>query len=282
MSGLHDRLVAAIGPTRGDFAWVVEDPSTGETSRHQADVPFPGASTLKLAVLVRLLQLADLGAVRLDAKLRLRAWHQVGGAGVLQYLAPGTDLAVADVATLMIVLSDNTATNMILDVTGCGATTRVLEDGTSAIRRYYGKPGMPVPDDRPWTAIATAEGLASVYRRAIAGTLLSERSLDRFWQVLGRQQDRAMLPRLLGDGVRVAHKTGAIDGVRHDAGVMWVASAGAKASDTEQEGETPAGRPITFVALSRDLDDRRWTVENEGEAAIGRLARAAHDWFAAS
>ena len=282
MVNLHDRLVTALGATRGDFAWVVEDPATGVRSASQPNVPFPGASTLKLAVFVRLLQLADSGTIRLDAHLRLREWHKCGGAGVLQYLASGTTLRIDDLATLMVILSDNTATNLLLDLTGCAPATAVIGDGRSAIRRYYGKPTMPVPDTQPFTAIATAEGLASIYRRALSGSILSDGSRDRFWQTLQRQQDRALMPRFFDDTVTVAHKTGAIDGVRHDAGVFWVPEVSSTAHDpmAARGMVRPKGRPIIFVALSRDLDDRSWSVENAGEAAIGRLARAAFDWFA--
>jgi beta-lactamase class A len=282
MASLHDHLVEALGETRGDFAWVVEDPATGVQSAHQPHVPFPGASTLKLAVFVRLLELADATIVRLDATLRLRDWHKSGGAGVLQYMAPGTALRIDDLATLMIILSDNTATNILLDVTGCAPASATIRDGRSAIRRYYGKPTMPVPDDRPYTAIATAEGLASIFRRALSGSFLTAKSRNQFWRTLERQQDRALMPRFLHDTVRVAHKTGAIEGVRHDAGVFWLPDAPTDEHDpmVVRGTERPVGRPIIFVALSRDLQDRSWSVENAGEAGIGRLARAAFDWFA--
>jgi beta-lactamase class A len=283
MGDLHNHLLEALGATRGDFSWVIENPATGVRSVNQPDTPFPGASTLKLAILVRLLQLADAGRIRLDARLRLRDWHKCGGAGVLQYMASGTELRVDDVATLMVILSDNTATNLLLDLTGCAPATAVIDDGQSAIRRYYGKPRMPLPDSRPYTAIVTSEGLASVYRRALSGSILSEHSRDFFWQTLERQQDRALMPRFLSDTVRVAHKTGAIDGVRHDAGVFWIPNEPSVSHDpmAARGIDRPTGRPIIFVALTRDLVDRSWSVENEGEAAIGRLARAALDWFTA-
>lgn len=286
MTGLDDRLHAAIADVPGEFAWVVEDPATGEASRFRDDETFPGASTLKVAVLAQLLHLIDAGTVRLHARLTLRAWHQVGGAGVLQYFAPGTEIQVADAATLMIALSDNTATNMLLDLTGCAPASATIGDGRSAIRRYYGKPGMPLPDARPYTAIATAAGLASIYRRVLRNDILSDATRALFWQALGRQADRTMMPRLFPDPVAVAHKTGAIDGVRHDAGVFWVPEApgGREAPELDPmaiRGTTsPQGRPIILVVLTQSLGDQRWSVDNAGAVAIGRLARAAYDWFA--
>ena len=85
------------------------------------------------------------------------------------------------------------------------------------------------------------------------------------------------MPRFFDDAVPVAHKTGAIDGVRHDAGVFWVPEVSTAAHDpmAARGAVRPSGRPIIFVVLSRNLDDRSWSVENAGEAAIGRLARAA-------
>ena len=95
MVHLHDRLITALGATRGDFAWVVEDPATGVRSANQPDVPFPGASTLKLAVFVRLLQLADSGTIRLDAPALDTLRQSITVPFILDRASPETTLANA-------------------------------------------------------------------------------------------------------------------------------------------------------------------------------------------
>ena len=94
-----------------------------------------------------------------------------------------------------------------------------------------------------------------------------------------------MAPRHFGPDILIAHKTGAIDGVRNDVGVFWIPDH--KRADDPQPYDPmaisnlsdPSGRPIIFVALSRNLGDLRWTVENAGEVAISRLADAALNYF---
>ena len=290
MADLNSALEAAISGIQGDFAWHIEDPSTGRAWTRNAHEAYPAASTLKVAVFLRLLQLVDDGRVGLDHQIRLRRWHQVGGAGVLQYFSPETSLTVGEVATLMVILSDNTATNMIIDLTGLGAVNNLVASLPGAsrvtrINRYYGKPSMALPDGTNFTAMATANDLATIYREVLAGKILGPIGRQAFWQTLLRQQDRAMAPRHFGPDILIAHKTGAIDGVRNDVGVFWLPDP--TGADEPQAYDPmvipnlsdPSGRPIIFVALSRNLGDLRWTVENAGEAAIGRLAAAALEYF---
>lgn len=290
MTDLNTALEAATAGTPGDFAWHIEDPSTGNVWTREAREAHPGASTLKLAVLLRLLQLVDDGRVGLDHQIRMRRWHQVGGAGVLQYFSPETTLSVCDVATLMVILSDNTATNMIIDLTGLGAVNNLVASlpgatGLTTIHRYYGKTSMAVPEGAHYTAMATANDLATIFREVLARNLLGPGGRHAFWQILLRQQDRALAPRHFGPDILIAHKTGAIDGVRNDAGVFWIpdptVAKGQEVYDPMAIANLadPPGRPIIFVALSRNLGDLRWTVENAGEAAIGRLASATLEYF---
>ena len=290
MTDLNTALEAAIAGIAGDFAWHIEDPSTGNVWTRNAGEAHPGASTLKLAVFLRLLQLVDDGRIDLNHPIRLRRWHQVGGCGVLQYFSPETTLSVGEVATLMVILSDNTATNMIIDLTGLGAVNNLVASlpgasGLTRIHRYYGKPSMALPDGIHHTAMATANDLATIYREVLAGNILGPVGRHAFWQTLLRQQDRAMAPRQFAPDILIAHKTGAIDGVRNDVAVFWIPDP-TVASDPETYDpmaiptrSDPPGRPIIFVALSRDLGDLRWTVENAGEAAIGRLAAATLEYF---
>ena len=293
MPDLNTALEAAIAGTSGHFAWHIEDPSTGEIWSRDAREANPGASTLKLAIFLRLLQLVDDGRVGLDHQIRLRSWHQVGGAGVMQYFSPGTSLSVGEVATLMIILSDNTATNMIIDLTGLGAVNNLVASlsgatGLTTIHRYYGKPSMALPNAINYTAMATANDLAALFREVLAGKILGPVGRHAFWQTLLRQQDRAMAPRHFGPDILIAHKTGAINGVRNDVGVFWIPDPTVAKDPAGYDPmaipnlSDPSGKPIIFVALSRDLGDLRWTVENAGEAAIGRLASATVEHFRAT
>lgn len=82
----------------------------------------------------------------------------------------------------------------------------------------------------------------------------------------------------------MAHKTGSLDGLRHDVGLMWLPERGEERGRRDvmalPPDELPAGRPVVFVAMSQGVPDLSWTVENRAEVAIGRAARAVYDALA--
>ena len=133
MADLNSALEAAISGIQGDFAWHIEDPSTGRAWTRNAHEAYPAASTLKVAVFLRLLQLVDDGRVGLDHQIRLRRWHQVGGAGVLQYFSPETSLTVGEVGLDNQLLSGATESsalvaNACVCCTGLPGLAEALED----------------------------------------------------------------------------------------------------------------------------------------------------------
>ena len=81
----------------------------------------------------------------------------------------------------------------------------------------------------------------------------------------------------------MAHKTGSLDGLRHDVGLLWLPKRGEGRGGEKRDvmalpsDALPSGMPVVFVAMSRGVPDPRWTVENRAEVAIGRAARAVYD-----
>ena len=103
--------------------------ATGETVEWNAEAMFPTASVIKLAVLAEVYRQAATEGLDLQQRMELREDEIVGGSGILKVLGPGLNPTVHDVATLMIVLSDNTATNMLIDlVGGVEAVNRTIHD----------------------------------------------------------------------------------------------------------------------------------------------------------
>ena len=113
--GLRRDLEDLVATYRGVAGIAVRNLATSESVSLRGDETFPSASLIKVAILVTLLDEVHNGRMRLDERTTMVARDRVGGSGVLQHLASGTALTLEDLAWLMITLSDNTATNLLLD-----------------------------------------------------------------------------------------------------------------------------------------------------------------------
>src|SRR5690606_13766359 len=110
------RAIEEISSSFGGVVGVsVHDLTTGETLSLRGDETFSSASLIKVAILVTLMDEVNQGRMRLDERSTLIARDRVGGSGILKHMSSGTSLTLEDLAWLMITLSDNTATNLLLD-----------------------------------------------------------------------------------------------------------------------------------------------------------------------
>ncbi len=249
------QLASIADALDGVLGYVVIDLESGERFERLASETFPLASTIKLAILYELFKQAEEGRLKLDDVRPLERRHVVAGDGVLVELsAPAMPLR--DYATLMVVLSDNTATNLLIDAVGMENVTRRMGSlgikglqlrrkmiDLEAARRGDENTGSPADLARLLTIIYRSEGLTRESSDAIVAIL------------------RKAKPSALRDGVPadvpVANKTGTLDGVQADAGIVYL-----------------PGRPYIFVATSTFLKSNA-----AGEAAIRDASRAAFDYF---
>ncbi|MBD2104204.1 serine hydrolase [Leptolyngbya sp. FACHB-261] len=181
-----------------------------------ATTPFSAASTIKVPVLVAFLQDVDAGKIRLDELLEMRPDLIASEAGDMQYEAPGTKFTALEVADKMITVSDNTATNMLIDRLGGMAklNERFASWGlaATAIRK-------PLPD-LEGTNTTSARDLATLMNLVNQGDLLSLRSRDRMLEIMRRTVTNTLLSPGLGEGAIIAHKTGDIGSVVGDVGLI--------------------------------------------------------------
>lgn len=183
----------------------------------RAEDVFPAASLAKLPIAVELLRRADLGQFDLAERLDTSAEPRVGGGGVLDYLDPATRLTLADLCYLMIGVSDNTAANFLLDLVGMGEVNETLSrlnlPRTRLARRFMDFEARAAHRDN-LTSAADMVGLLSLLRgAAIPGAA-------RLRAFLAGQQLDEDLKELLPLSARLAHKTGSLDGLFHDAGIL--------------------------------------------------------------
>lgn len=260
-------LVAEGEAAGGTVAIVVRHLERGQLHLHAADVPFRAASTIKLPILAALHQAVAHGLLRLEDELTLRPEDQVSGSGVLQVLSPGARLPLRDLAELMIVVSDNTATNMLLARLGLEQVNACLQ-GLGLRGTHVGGPLQVIPVRSGGGNTVTALDLAELLTSIVRGRVVSWDACRRMVATLKRQQVNDALPALLperGGAVlgaipawELAHKTGGISGHQHDVGVLYL-----------------PGQSIVVCVLTRDCGDA-----GAARRLIARVGRAVWEAYA--
>jgi beta-lactamase class A len=230
---------------------------------------------IKVAIMLEAMYEVKAGTHHLDERLTLTKANQVEGSGVLALLQPGLQPTLEDAMTLMIVLSDNTATNLVIDDIGIPAIdARIAQMGlknTYLYKKVFMPPVGPTPPDQKkfglgkTTAREMAQILESIERCDLGDKGLCEKMVG----ILKNQQDRKMIPRYVEsadtsvEASAIANKTGAEDDVRNDVGIVY----------------TRHG-PIVICAFTYDNKDQSWTVDNTAEVFIAKLAKTVVDVWA--
>lgn len=221
---LRARTLAALEAKAAEIDGVVglaaRDLRTGEVLGLNADLVFPQGSAIKIPVLVEVARQAGEGRIDLDAPVVVRAGDLVGGSGVLQFFGDGTaTLAMRDLATLMIVLSDNSATNLLIDRVGMEAVNRLLAGAglshTRLRRRMIDQAASARGDENTSTPAEAVAFLAKLRDGALLDEVLTQ------W-VLGtlRHPKATYLGRRLPGDAALANKTGGITGVVTEWGLV--------------------------------------------------------------
>ncbi|MEN9215793.1 MAG: serine hydrolase [Gloeomargarita sp. HHBFW_bins_162] len=198
----------------------IADLDSGEHLDIGGTKALPAASTIKLPLLVALFQDFDQGKVRLDERLTMTQALKAEGSGDMQFQPVGTTFTLLDTATRMIVISDNSATNMILERLG----------GKEVVNQRFQEWGLQntvvrnLLPDLKGTNTTSAADLVHTLALIERGELLSRRSRDWVLHILRSTQNRSLLPAGLGMGAVIGHKTGDIGFIIGDAGLVDTAT----------------------------------------------------------
>jgi beta-lactamase class A len=214
------------------------DMETGEYLDINGEKIFPAASTIKFPILVALFQEIEAGRVRTNETLVMRRDLMTGGSGNMQYQKPGTKFNLLETANRMMIISDNTATNMIID--RLGGKNRLNERFRSwglqntIIRNLLG--------DFKGTNTTSAKDLVRLAALISNEKLLGSSGYTQVMNIMSRCKNRSLLPVGLGKGAAIAHKTGTLGRVLGDAGII----------------QTPSGkRYLAGILVARPFGDAR-------------------------
>lgn len=276
-SPLEAALAAQAAQHHGMVGLYAVNLKTGESAALNADAAAPTASTIKLTILYEALVEIDQGKARLDEPIQLAKDNQVEGSGVLGLLDAPKTLTLKDALTLMIALSDNTATNLVIDRFGLKAiNARIGAIGlkqTVLYKKVFKPIEGPIPPEQPKFGLGrtTPREIAEVMRRIVRCELgptgyqptpAGRAACDAALSMLRSQFYRDGIPRYLESldsteaGSAIAEKTGAVDDARSDVAAI----------------ATKNGT-LVLAIYTYDNADHGWTADDEGDLTIAKLAR---------
>ena len=260
-AALHAVLDSLADAHRGVVGYTVRDLDRGGTLSRRGDETFPTASLIKVPILVTVYDLVEQGRLHLDDELTLLAIDKVPGSGVIRYLHDGARFTVRDAAWLMSTLSDNTATNLLLD----RILIRRVWDKMEALGLQHTKVHAKVflrassvamdSSVKYGLGVTTPNEMSTLFALLADGRAVSPAADSAMIDILAHNEDRQMLVRYL-DGVRVAHKTGADTEVRTDCGLFFLSSR------------------VVACVLTRENVDQRWLIDNEPQLLMARMGEA--------
>jgi len=228
----------------------IKDLTTGETLFLNAGTLFPQASSIKIPVLLELFRQAQAGQLKLDDRVDIRKSQMAGGSGVLQRFSDGgSALSLRDLAVLMIVLSDNIATNILIDRAGMPAINENLRrlglTETRLQRRMLDVEAQRADREN----ISTPREMVSLLEQLHLGKALDAGHTSAALEILKYPKESA-LRRGLPAGVQVAHKPGGLPGVACDSGIVFLPGRPYVISvmTTYNRDAESAGRAITEIS----------------------------------
>lgn len=270
---MTDEIRTTLQAFPGEVGLWLEDLSSGQVFSHQPERVFLAASTIKLPMLCYALsQTPDLAQ-----PLPIKPQVVAQGSGVLKELSPGLSLPLLDILTLMIVVSDNTATNVTLDFFG----------HKEPFNDYFARMGwkdtylagmLSLPAERPDPRRAagdagktSARDLGNLWRRLWRGELLSSEATHTALDILSRQQVLNFLRYIPADiddleegttPLKVYSKSGELRCCRHDTGIL-----------------SKGHRALSLTVLSETDTDPRFYPDHPGTILIGKIAELAYRYW---
>lgn len=218
---LKKEIEGRIGDFRGDAGIVIKDLAQGWEIDFNKGAQFPSASLVKVPILLSYFYAQQEGKVRTKDLVSLKSYEKVPGSKVLGDSSVGSIFSVEELFEPMIARSDNTATNILIDLLGFEAFNdyfiRLGLRNTNLVRRMMDFDERKEGRENYTTAEDMAYLLEILYRRNFLDRNTSEKCLG----FLKQQKIKDRIPRKLPEGVVVAHKTGLENHICHDAGIVF-------------------------------------------------------------
>lgn len=254
---LEYKLKEYIAAQKGSVAVVIKGLRSGEEININENLLFPAASTIKLAIMSALLEQAAAGALQLEHRIELTEAMKTGGDGSLQNMESGRRFTLDELLDWMIIVSDNTAANIFIDLLGMENINHTIKSvglrDTSLQRRMMDFKAAAEGREN----IITAKDLAKLLEWIYKGQLISQQDSLKMLEILKRQQVKGRLDLYLPGDVVIAHKAGDLDRVEHDAGIVYLEN-----------------NEYILCVLTKNVESNEM-----GRTIIGRISRLVYEAF---
>ena len=266
---LEERIEAELKSYDGTMGLYIDD-LKGNVITRFPDEKFETASTIKVYILAALFDAIEQGKASLHDMLTCEERFWIDGSGILGSLEVGTTLSVKNVATLMIIVSDNIATNMLIDYLGIdninaciqklGCRDTVLHNVLDFAK--YHQLGTTTPRD-----------YASMFVRIQNRTLISPEASEQMWQILSQQHYNSMIVKSLPQFY--------VDPDNYDEQLFWFASKSGSMNACRNDGgiiTTPYGSYV-IVMLNKDFSDKQYYPDHPATVFGSRVSRLIFDQY---
>jgi beta-lactamase class A len=259
---LDARVRAEITPFKGKVSLFAKNLDTGQTYSYNGDERVATASTIKVAVMIEAFARVSEGRAKWTDQLVLTKAARYGGSGVLPELGDGLRLTLRDCVNLMMVVSDNTATNMVLDyLTTDSVNARMSSLGfknTRIMRRIGGggesREGKEPDNKRFGLGATTPHEMVQILERLDRGEIINSAASKEMIELMKREQVRYAVARTLWD-VPMASKYGALDRLRSCVALVY-----------SKRGK------IAIAITVDDMPEVNWSVDNPAYLLMSRLS----------
>lgn len=219
---LKKKIESIIDSTEANVGVAIKDLNSQDLVLINEEKIFPSASLIKLFILAEACKQVRDGKIKLSEEVTLTDEVKVGGDGILKELNSGHNFTIEELLTLMIILSDNTATNIVIDlismefvnnfIKGLGLNSTILQ------RKMMDSEAVKANKDNFTSGKDVLTILDLLYR----GELINEEASTFMIDILKRQQVKGRLDLYLPEDVIIAHKTGDLDYLEHDVGIVYL------------------------------------------------------------
>jgi len=239
MKQLKKEVKEKIKKFPGKVGLVIYETGTGKKIGINTDEVFESASLVKIPIMLEVYNRMRDGKITEDDLVMLRDYHKVGGSGVLKNRKSGTKWKVSKLIELMIEESDNTATDMLIELLGMKAIEKSAKEhgmkDTTLRRKIYAFEEI----DRGKDNLTTPQDMFLILKELYEGEKIESKYRAKMLNILKGQKRNDIIPRHLPKNVECAHKTGGLAGTLHDCGIVYPAR----------------GNPYILVLMSKNVAD---------------------------
>jgi beta-lactamase class A len=258
---LHRTLDSLADKHRGVVGYSIRNLDTGERLERRGDETFPTASLIKVSILVTVFDLVEKGQLSLDDPLTVLKIDKVGGSGQLQFLHDNATITVRDAAWLMITLSDNTATNLLLDRIIIRRVWDKMEKlglmHTKVHSKSFLRNSSVAMDSsvKYGLGVTTPNEMSTLFALMSQGKAVSPKADSAMLDILAHNENFEKLNRFVV-GLDVPHKTGETDQVRTECGLF------------------PLQSRVAYCVLTKENQDKRYVIDNEAHVMMAYMGDA--------